>query len=208
MKMQEAVEEPWRAFVVVISGPSGAGKSTLVERVARALGEAIALYYDAYAGVARWHPSCREWVEQGCDPNAWVTIPRLAEDLRALRAGRAIALPGSGRVIDPAPYIVLEEPWGRDRDELRPWIDFVAHVSIPLDISLCRKLLREYGEGSPRRDPLPFLAEYLSSRLGELYRRQQQVGERADLVVDGLQPPDELAAEIAAKVRLSCAARM
>ncbi len=89
--------------------------------------------------------------------------------------------------------------------KLRPLIDFVFHVTIPtipLDISLCRRLLREYSHLSSDLDPLDFVREYLSRRLGEVYRRQQQVAEHADLVVDGLRPPEELAARIIERVRL------
>ncbi len=193
------------AFVIVISGPSGAGKTTLVAKVAAGLGQAAALYYDSYERVGIWHPDIRQWVEQGCDPNRWVSIPQLVEDVQALRQGLAIVLPGSGQVIEPADYVVLEEPWGRERDELRPWIDFVAHVDIPLDIALCRKLLREAANPSIARDPLAFVKDYLRYRIGEVYRRQQQAGVHADIVVDGLRSPDELASDIVAAIRLHLA---
>ncbi|HEY7350263.1 MAG TPA: hypothetical protein VH599_18235 [Ktedonobacterales bacterium] len=194
---------PTREVVVIaISGPSGAGKTTLVEKVATLLGNATTLFYDHYRAVAHWHPDIRQWVEQGCDPNQWANIPQLVEDVRALREGRAVVSPKSGQVVESAPYIVLEEPWGRDRDELKPLIDFVAHIAIPLDISLCRKLLRDAANPALRFDPLAFAQDYLTERIGEVYRRQQQVSEHADLVLDGLQPPDELAEAIAEQIRL------
>jgi hypothetical protein len=64
------------------------------------------------------------------------------------------------------------------------------------------KLLREAATPSLQFDPLAFVQDYLTERIGEVYRRQQQVSEHADIIVDGLQPPDELAEAIAAQVRL------
>jgi hypothetical protein len=82
-------------MVGAISGPSGAGKSTLVAKVTAVLRRATALYSHSYERVGTWHPDSCQWVEQGCDPNQWVGIPQLVEDVRALRHGRAIVLPPS-----------------------------------------------------------------------------------------------------------------
>jgi hypothetical protein len=196
---------PQPAFVIAVSGPSGAGKTTIVTAVAARLGDAATLFYDEYFHLAP-RPDIQRWVEEGCSPDLWVSLPQLVADVQALREGQVIEAP-RGRRVMPAPYLVLEEPWGRDRTELRPWIDFVAHIDIPLDISLCRKLLREYAVPSPLGDPLAFVQDYLDFRLGEVYRRQQQVAERADLVVDGLRPIDQIAAEIVAAIRRADAAQ-
>jgi len=186
-------------FVIVISGPSGAGKSTMVKEVAAQLGEASMLSYDDYFHLVP-HPDILAWIEQGCDPDQWIALPQLVADVRALREGQAIGAPG-GRIVMSSRYIVLEEPWGRDRAELRPWIDFVAHIDIPLDISLCRRLLRDYSRPSQRGEPLEFVQDYLDVRLGEVYRQLQLAAEHADLVVDGLRPTDEVAGDIVAAIR-------
>lgn len=182
-----------RSFVIAISGPSGAGKTTLVNAVAAALGDATTLYYDDYEAVAKWHPNVLEWIEEGCIPDSWVTMPQLTQDLSNLRAGHAVNHPNNNEQVKPARYVVLEEPWGRDREAVRPLIDFVTHIDIPLDVSLCRRLIRDAAAG---KNPLDFIQAYLKYHIRDFYVRQQAVRERADLVVDGMQSPDELVVQI------------
>lgn len=70
-------------------------KARLLAKVTAVLRRATALYSHSYERVGTWHPDSPQWVEQGCDPNQWVSIPQLVGDVRALRHGRAIVLPPS-----------------------------------------------------------------------------------------------------------------
>jgi uridine kinase len=185
------------AVVVAISGPTAVGKTTCVRNLAALLEDAATLFYDDYAALSRWHPDILAWIEEGCDPNQWVTIPQLVADLRTLRAGEAIRLPHNQATVEPARFIVMEEPWGREREEIRPLIDFVAYLHLPLDVALCRRLLREASYGA---NPMEFAEFYLQKRVREVYLRQQACGESADLVLDGTKPSDDLAREIVERV--------
>ena len=104
------------------------------------LGDAVALHFDDYQSVATYPTDLTAWVEQGRDLNQW-QIPQLLADLQALRASRTVRLPGSLTEVQPAQYIVLEEPSGRVRQGLREVVDFVVFVEIPFDIALARKLV-------------------------------------------------------------------
>ncbi len=173
------------SFVIAVSGPSGAGKTTLVSRLVADLSPATSLSYDHYyRSVAAWECNYTAWVQQGCDPNHFISIPRLVEDLRALRAGTVVTSPRD-EVLVPAPIIVLEEPWGRQRCELAPLIDFVVHIDLPLDVSLARRLLRDADHG---RDPLAFVRAYLTEPIRDIYVQQQKGVASADLILPGLHP--------------------
>src|SRR5205814_143257 len=89
-----------------------------------------AVYFDSYESVTRWWPDdpplasaeaegrIARWAAEGADPVRFVRIPQLREDILALRAGRSIRPPDGGPVIEPAQFIIVEKPWGRERKEI------------------------------------------------------------------------------------------
>lgn len=193
-------------FVIAIAGPSGAGKTTAIRSVAARLGDAAALFFDDYES-SSVYPNITQWLADGGDPNQFQT-PRLCADLRALRAGAAIAHPESGEAIQPARLIVLEEPFGRTRDEIASLIDFVVCVDLPLEIALARKLHRMLGFFLANQTAEAFakhldffLPWYLDSGRELYHQVQQQVLQRCDFVANGMLPPDALAASIADAIR-------
>lgn len=133
------------SFVTAVSGVSGAGKSSLIERTAGRLGNAVALYFDDYAPVSEYPPDFARWMEEGADVDLWKT-PRFSSDLARLRAGKAIEHPQDGRIVQPARWILVEEPFARLRREMHGLIDFAVLVDVPGDVLLARRLLRRMRE--------------------------------------------------------------
>ena len=113
------------SYVVAVAGTSGAGKTTLVRAVVRVLEDAAALFFDDYEATSTYPEDWTAWWRAGGDPDA-VQTPVLAADLRALRDGVPINDPRSGLPIDPAAFVVVDEPFGRARTEVRDLVDFVA----------------------------------------------------------------------------------
>jgi uridine kinase len=188
--------------VIAIGGPSGAGKSTAVRGLVERLGDATALFFDDYEASSTY-PDLAQWLSDGGDPNQF-QAPRLSADLRALRAGAAITHPESGEVIQPARLIVLEEPFGRERDEVAGLIDLVVCIDLPLEIALARKLHRMLGfflaeqTADAFAKHLQFFLPWYIESGAELYRLvQRRVLRRCDVVADGMLPPDALANSIA-----------
>jgi uridine kinase len=130
-----------QTFVLAIAGTSGAGKSTLMETLVARLGYANALSLDDYQS-SSVYPPVQEWLAGGADPNQFQT-PRFVADALALREGKSIVHPRTGLAMRPAPYLLLEEPFGRARAGMRDLIDFLVYLDIPLEVAHARKLLRK-----------------------------------------------------------------
>jgi uridine kinase len=147
-----------------------------------------ASYDHYYRTVADWTCEYGRWVAGGSRPDQFISITRLVNDLRSLRDGRTVVSPATDRVIEPAPWIILEEPWGRQRSEISSLIDAVVHIDVPLDISLARRIVRDAQRGY---DPIEFLRAHLTEPLHEIYLQQQRGAESADVIVDGRRPVTE-----------------
>ena len=193
-------------YVVAVSGMSGAGKTRVVRRAVEILGNAAALHFDDYISVSTYPPDLQQWLAEGADVDVWRT-PRLADDIRALRAGKAIALPESGVVVEPAEVLVLEEPFGKMRREMAGLIDLALHIDVPIDVMLARRLLRRLSE--EREQYGESLLDQLRSDLehhvasGRLLQARGAVVARdaADVVLEGTLSIDELARAVADEVR-------
>jgi len=193
-------------LTVAISGTSGAGKSTLIAGVAAALAPVAVLRFDDYESVARYPPDMRVWIDEGGDCDAFET-PQFDADVAALRAGRAITLP-SGLIVEPAPLVLLEEPFGRQRTGMRSQIDLVVLLDTPSDVALARKVLRmidffeaERGTDALLRHMRFFLPWYIACGR-ELYTTVNEgISLDCDFVLDGKLPGEELIAQMVGWLR-------
>ena len=202
--MSEAQAE---AIVIAIAGPSGGGKTTLVEHVAALLDGATRVHFDDYEPVSAYPQDLAAWLAAGADPDQWRT-PRLADDLRALRAGSAVLHPDGTTMLQPTRYIVMEDPFGRERQEMAQLIDFVAVIDVPLEIALARRIRRSFSLGLERwsaEQVLMHVDGYLQMYVDLGSAFYGTVNSRAlrgcDLAVDGRQPVERLAEQIVEAVR-------
>lgn len=197
-----------RPYVVVVSGSVGSGKTTLVERLAGLLGDAPALIFDHYDRHAEWPQDLDEWIREGADPNQ-VRVPRLKEDLLSLLEGTSIIHPLDDRAVNPSDYILVEEPFGRERLEIAGYIDLVVYVDAPQDVCAVRVVQRALGvagadfertiEDESREDLIErlkatafWLGHYMRMRPAYI-EVSSAVKQKADIVVNGILPVDEIA---------------
>ena len=130
-----------KPYVIVVSGSVGSGKSTISAALSKILGDAPVLIFDHYGQFIEWPRDMSQWMIDGADPNQ-IHIPKLKEDLLSLLKGEAVTDPFDGRVITPSKYIILEEPSGRERQEIREYIDLVVYIDVPQDICVIRLVER------------------------------------------------------------------
>jgi len=198
---------PPAVVVIAIAGPSGGGKTTLVQAVAALLDQATQVYFDDYDVTSIYPADMAAWLANDADPNDWKT-PQLRSDVQALRMGSDVLHPNGTTVLRPTRYLVVEEPFGRERQEMAALLDFVAVIDVPLEIALARRLRRTIGRGVEQWSAdqvLKHIDRYLTSYIELGSSLYGTVNTRAlascDLAVDGRKPVAQLAEQIAEVVR-------
>ncbi len=199
-------------FVVAISGTSGTGKTTLTKEVTTLLDDAVSLHFDDYAARNTLPSDIPRWFSDGADLNR-IETPQLIEDLLALRNQRTLSLSGDQGERKPAKYIIVDEPFGRAREKIARYFDFVLYIDVPLEISLARGILRTLHTGGeilhlpPERlvsDVKEFLSNYLYHSWRDVYLlNKKNVRRNCDLILDGMKTVDELAQEAIKAIQVS-----
>jgi uridine kinase len=143
-----------------------------------------------------------QWIADGADPNEFQT-PQFFADVRALKEGRTIIHPDTKQEVQPTPFLIIEEPFGRGRDALREQIDFLVYLDTPLEVAYIRKLSRK-DDFLPWEDDPTLFIEHLRENM-EWYLRvgrnfylavSQSAQKDCDLIVDGLQTTESMSNEI------------
>jgi uridine kinase len=209
--MVESYSPASKPYVVAVSGSVGSGKSTITTALSTILGGAPVLIFDHYGQHIEWPQDMQQWINNGANPNH-IRVPKLKDDLLSLLEGRTIIDPQNGNVLSPSKYILLEEPSGRERHEIREYIDLVVYIDVPQDICVTRVIERVVDmkvwdskgtfQGETKKDLVRqlnavalWITQYQQAR--SMYIQVSQiVQEKADIVVNGLKAVDEIATDI------------
>jgi uridine kinase len=209
--MAEKQKTTAKSRVIVISGSVGSGKSTVAKRLSALLGDAPLLIFDDYEKFVEWPQDMAQWIRDGADPSG-IRAPRLKEDLLSLQAGTPIRYPQGERIIQPAEIVLLEEPSGRERQEIREYVDLVFFIDTPQDVCVARLVRRAMDmeiwqrEGtfaSQTKEALVQQLDAVAMWLTQYQRARSMymlvsdvVKQHADAILDGMEPVDEIAARI------------
>jgi len=197
--------------VIVVSGSVGSGKSTISTALSKILGDAPILIFDHYGQYVEWPEDMEGWINAGADPTH-IRVPKLREDLHSLLEGRAISDPQNGNVLSPSRYILLEEPSGRERQEIKEYIDLVVFIDVPQDVCVTRMIARVMDmnvwnskgsfQGETREDIVrqleavaSWITQYQQAR--PMYIQVSRIVKvNADIVVDGLKDVNGITTDI------------
>ena len=146
-----------RPYVVGIAGGTGSGKTTVAERLAAAIppGRCVTIDHDAYyRDQSHLAPAARADVNY--DHPAALDSALFAEQLRELRAGRAVEVPvydfathtrrAETRPVAPASVIIVEGILVFAEPALREQMDIRIFVDTDPDIRLMRRIRRDLEE--------------------------------------------------------------
>lgn len=126
------------------------------------------------------------WLDVGGDFSQ-MDISRFCEALASMKAGSA---PGT-----PLEIILAEAPLGRAHAASAPLLDTLFWIDVPFDLALARNLLALYSahNGLSPAWFKGYLAEYLQVTRRVLEHQHNVVRPRADHVLDGRLPVQDLA---------------
>lgn len=192
-----------KPFVVAFSGYSGSGKSTLINHLAQVLPSSVSLFFDDYASRRNFPSDIVSWIQRGGDSNE-ITTPLLKEHLLRLLNREPVHLnksngwaeeygvnnPAQEIELSPADYILLEEPFGKLRNEMLGLIDMLIYLDVDPEVSLGRRIhdLVKCLKSDPEvlinlLDH--FLYDYLYGGVREMYFINGiRVKDQANLIVD------------------------
>jgi len=205
-----------KPYVIVIAGYVGSGKSTIAANLSRMLEDAPVLIFDHYEKYVEWPQDINQWMRDGADPNQ-IHIPKLKEDLLSLLKGIPIADPLNGKRIIPSKYILLEEPSGRGRQEIRETIDLVVYIDVPQDVCLTRLVERVMDmevwnskgtfEGESKEElvrQLDAVASWINQyrRARSMYMLGSGMAlQKADIIVNGMKTIEEITTDVLTAIK-------
>ncbi|HAT8635827.1 TPA: AAA family ATPase [Legionella pneumophila] len=169
--------------IIGISGITGAGKSTLAKALSLDL-KATLISWDDFDDISLEPEDYIEWYHKGCNYSEFQRED-LAKVLAELKAKREIMHPVLRTLLNPAEYIIFDAPLGKLHVQTGEYIDICVHIEVPLDISLCRRILRDFKDKLQTKENLLEEISFYLNHSRPLFF-DDELKQNATIVIDGL----------------------
>lgn len=184
LKMRHNENHP---HVIAISGKTGAGKSTLSQMLANEF-NATLISWDDYDDISTEPDDFILWHQSGGDYAAFQR-QALSKTLAELKSRKETIHPIFNRALPITQFIIFDAPLGRLHQQTGRFIDTMIHIEVPLDVLLCRRLLRDFNNQTNTKDLLEEVKFYLKQSRPLYF--DEELKETADLVIDGMLSPEQ-----------------
>jgi len=179
--------------IIGITGKTGAGKTTLAKTLANSL-QATMICWDDFDDISQGPEDYVDWYNRGQNYNEW-NYEGLAKVLQTLKHNNSIVHPTLNILLDPTEYIIFDAPLGLLHAQTGQYIDTCVHIEVPLDVSLGRRLIRDFKGNAKSKDELIEELEFYLLHSRPLFF-DDELKMKADLVIDGMVPIDEMVQEV------------
>lgn len=169
--------------IIAISGKTGAGKTTLTKALAEVL-QATSVYWDDFDEISEGPEDYVDWYKRGEEYREW-NYKALADVLQTLKSKKSITHPALGELLVPTQYIIFDAPLGHLHEQTGQYIDRCIHIEVPLDVSLSRRLIRDFKSTEKTKDELVEELEFYLSHSRPLFFDEELKGS-AHLCVEGM----------------------
>ncbi len=169
--------------IIAITGVTAAGKTTLAKNLASNI-QATIIGWDDFDSISEGPEDYVDWYKRGQNFDEW-NYEALAQVLLCLKGDKPIIHPTLDILLAPTEYIIFDAPLGFLHRQTGQYIDVCVHIELPLDVSLSRRLLRDFkGKVKTKDELLEELKFYLLHSRPLYFDDALKLS--ANLVVDGM----------------------
>ncbi len=174
--------------IIGLSGISGAGKTTLTRSLSEYL-NATEVVWDDFDAISQAPDDYVDWYYRGENYSEF-KYPSLEAILRDLKSKKSPCHPVFQTPLPLTKIVIFDAPLGYLHQQTGQYIDICIHIEVPLDVSLGRRLLRDFqSPDKTKEDLLKEVTFYLSSSRPLFFDTALKA--TADFIIDGIQTTEK-----------------
>jgi len=158
-------------LTIAIAAVSGGGKTFITTELHNHIENSKVLCFDDYDSDGP--ENICEWVENGSDYNEW-NLKSLTNEIDKIINDKD----------NKVELLILDYPFAKKHDIMNNYIDYTIFIDTPLDISLSRRILRDFKDQS-KSDIQNELYDYVTNQRVAYLDMLKKIKPNSDLIIDG-----------------------